>query len=66
MLGTDGMKIGRMSFFDYLKMLAMFMVLWGYAIQHLQTGEVRDEPMHKLIYSFHLPLFMTIAGFFSL
>lgn len=66
MLGTDGMKIDRMPFFDYLKMLAMFIVLWGHAIQHLQTGEVWDEPMHKIIYSFHLPLFMIIAGFFSL
>lgn len=33
-------KLGRMSFFDFLKMFAMFMVLWGHAIQHLQTGEV--------------------------
>lgn len=59
-------KLGRMPFFDFLKMLAMFFVLWGHAIQHLQTGEVWGESMHKFIYSFHLPLFMTIAGFFSL
>lgn len=59
-------KLGRMPFFDFLKMFAMFMVLWGHAIQHLQTGDVWGESMHKFIYSFHLPLFMTIAGFFSL
>ena len=59
-------KIGRMPFFDFLKMFAMFMVLWGHCIQHLQTGEVWNEPMHKFIYTFHLPLFMMIAGFFSL
>lgn len=65
-LQTETQRHGRMPFFDFLKMFAMFMVLWGHAIQHLQTGEVWNEPMHKVIYSFHLPLFMMIAGFFSL
>lgn len=63
---SDTPKIERLPFFDFLKMFAMFMVLWGHCIQHLQTGEVWNEPMHKFIYSFHLPLFMMIAGFFSL
>ena len=58
-------KVARLPFFDLLKMFAMFMVLWGHTIQHLQTGDVWNEPVHKFIYSFHLPLFMTIAGFFS-
>lgn len=65
-LDLNTTKVGRFPFFDFLKMFAMFMVLWGHCIQHLQTGEVWNEPMHKLIYSFHLPLFMMIAGFFSL
>lgn len=65
-MDTNTAKIGRLPFFDFLKMFAMFMVLWGHCIQHLQTGEVWEEPMHKLIYSFHLPLVMMIAGFFSL
>ena len=47
-------KIGRMPFFDFLKMFAMLMVLWGHCIQHLQTGEVWNEPMHKFIYTFSL------------
>lgn len=63
---VDRTQTGRLPFFDFLKMFAIFMVLWGHAIQHLQTGEVWNEPMHKIIYSFHLPLFMMIAGFFSL
>lgn len=65
-INTNTAKIGRLPFFDFLKMFAMFMVLWGHCIQHLQAGEVWEEPIHKLIYSFHLPLFMMIAGFFSL
>lgn len=28
-------KLGRMPFFDFLKMFAMFMVLWGHAIMKL-------------------------------
>lgn len=40
-------KMERMPYFDFLEMFAMFMVLWGHAIQHLQTGEVRNEPVHK-------------------
>lgn len=59
-------KCQRMAFFDYLKMFAMFMVLWGHAIQHLQTGDVWGNTMHKIIYTFHLPLFMMIAGYFSI
>ena len=55
-----------MAFFDFLKMFAMFMVLWGHAIQHLQTGDVWGNIMHKIIYTFHLPLFMMIAGFFCI
>ena len=47
-------KIGRMPFFDFLKMFAMFMVLWGHCIQHLQTGEVWNEPMHNPLVSFIL------------
>lgn len=59
-------KCRRMAFFDFLKMFAMFMVLWGHAIQHLQTSDVWGNIMHKIIYTFHLPLFMMIAGFFCI
>lgn len=62
----NGVAKERMPFFDFLKMLAMFFVIWGHCIQHLQSGEVWGETMHKIIYSFHLPLFMMIGGFFSL
>lgn len=65
-LNINTTKIERLPFFDFLKMFAMFMVLWGHCIQHLQSCEVWTEPLYKFIYSFHMPLFMMIAGFFSL
>lgn len=51
--------------FDALKFFAIFLVLWGHAIQHLSTREYFDEPVYRIIYSFHMPLFMTIVGYFS-
>lgn len=59
-------KCQRMAFLDFLKMFAMFMVLWGHAIQHLQTDVCGKIYMYRFIYTFHLPLFMTIAGFFCI
>ena len=41
------LKVERMPYFDFLKIFALFMVLWGHTIQHLQTGEVWNEPVHK-------------------
>lgn len=29
-MDTNTAKIGRLPFFDFLKMFAMFMVLWGH------------------------------------
>lgn len=51
--------------FDALKFFAIFLVLWGHAIQHLVSTEYYDEPIYRIIYSFHMPLFMTIVGYFS-
>lgn len=65
MIKLENTKSQRLAFFDFLKMFAMFMVLWGHTIQHLQTGDVWGNSMHKIIYTFHLPLFMFISGYFS-
>ena len=40
MIKLENTKSQRLAFFDFLKMFAMFMVLWGHTIQHLQTGDV--------------------------
>lgn len=48
-----------------MKCFAMFLVLWGHAIQHLSPAAYDENPMYIFIYSFHMPLFMMVSGFFA-
>lgn len=56
----------RNTSFDVLKFFAIFLVVWGHCIQNLHSCNYCEEPVYRIIYSFHMPLFMTISGFFSL
>lgn len=55
----------RLEWMDALKLYTIFLVLWGHSIQHFLSSEYYDEPVYRFIYSFHMPLFMTISGFFG-
>jgi fucose 4-O-acetylase-like acetyltransferase len=56
--------MSRSNFLDYLKGIAIFLVVWGHSIQHLNTGiETSKNELFMFIYSFHMPLFMTISGY---
>lgn len=55
----------RLLQFDILKLFAIFMVIWGHCIQHLLSSNHIDETGYIIIYSFHMPLFMTISGYFA-
>lgn len=50
---------------DALKLFAIFMVLWGHSIQHLQSAVYYSHPVYQIIYSFHMPLFMALVGYFA-
>ncbi|MCM1522724.1 MAG: acyltransferase family protein [Muribaculaceae bacterium] len=50
---------------DALKLFAIFMVLYGHTIQYLLSSDYWDEPVYRVIYSFHMPLFMALTGYFS-
>lgn len=50
---------------DVLKFFAIFLVLWGHSIQHFLSSNYYDEPLYRIIYSFHMPLFMSLVGFFA-
>lgn len=58
----------RILWIDFLKLIAIYFVVLGHVV--LFMGLERDEVMHQnalysFVYSFHMPLFMTISGFFS-
>ena len=55
----------RLIEFDLLKLYAIFLVIWGHIIQYFLSSVFYDEPVYRFIYSFHMPLFMMISGFFS-
>lgn len=55
----------RIVWIDLLKLFAIFQVCMGHCIQGMLEGEPRYEFMYRFIYSFHMPLFMAIVGFFA-
>ena len=55
----------RLVYFDMLKLFAIFLVIVGHCAQYLLSSSPYDEPLYVYIYSFHMPLFMIISGFFS-
>lgn len=55
----------RIIYLDLLKAFAIFLVVWGHSILHLMHEPAQDIPAYRFICSFHMPLFMTLVGFFS-
>lgn len=55
----------RIAALDLLKLFAIFLVLYGHCMQHLLHIETIHNPMFLWIYTFHMPLFMTLSGLFS-
>lgn len=55
----------RLYSFDILKLFTIYTVVWGHCIQHLLHTGPTENPVSLIIYSFHMPLFMTISGYFS-
>ena len=55
----------RLQQFDILKLFAIYLVILGHCFQHLLSSDYVDEPGYIMIYSFHMPLFMMISGYFA-
>ncbi|MFD8730229.1 acyltransferase family protein [Streptomyces sp. NPDC059611] len=55
---------GRDHFFDNAKYLAIVLVAIGHAWEPLPSGRL-VEAAYTLIYTFHMPVFILIAGYFS-
>jgi fucose 4-O-acetylase-like acetyltransferase len=58
----------RLEYVDFLKAFTIFCVLWGHVIQQLDNGldwfHCTQNPVFAFIYSFHMPLFFMVSGFF--
>lgn len=56
----------RIEYIDFIKGLAIFLVIWGHSIQNFGLGDESffENPLHILICSFHMPIFMVVSGFF--
>ena len=54
----------RIDYIDFTKGIAIFLVVWGHAIQvGGMQREVFSDKLFTFIYSFHMPLFMMLSGF---
>lgn len=56
----------RISYVTFLQSLAVVLVIIGHCLPKPNLGDIYPywaEFLHKFVYSFHMPLFFTIAGF---
>lgn len=64
------MEKGRIVYFDFIKGIAISLVILGHCIQYgsgqeyLQGGLFFQNVLFRFIYSFHMPLFMIVSGYF--
>lgn len=55
----------RLSMFDALKGFAILMVVYTHVLQYVGIRYYLDNPFFEFTYAFHMPLFMTVSGYFS-
>ena len=55
---------GRLAYMDLLKGIAIFFVVIGHFVLFNWKGALDTHAVYKWIYSFHMPLFFFIRGFF--
>ena len=52
--------------FDYMKGVLIFLVVWGHLISFCMSNDsdIYFDSLRKFLYSFHMPLFVFISGWF--
>ena len=58
------MEKQRNVVFDAIKALAIVLVVYAHSIQYLSGCDYWNNEVFQFIYSFHMPLFFVISGFF--
>lgn len=60
----------RLQWIDYAKGIGIFLVVFGHVLRSLIESNLANSPVfhyiHVFVYSFHMPLFFIIAGYFFL
>ncbi|TXC91548.1 acyltransferase family protein [Metabacillus litoralis] len=59
------MMESRMNYFDNAKFLLIFLVVFGHVIQPFIGNNVHIMNLYKFIYTFHMPAFILISGYFA-
>lgn len=59
------LKNSREDYFDNLKLLLITLVVIGHIIEPLIDSHLNIKSLYIFIYSFHMPLFVFISGYFS-
>jgi fucose 4-O-acetylase-like acetyltransferase len=62
--GAGGRK-GRDAFFDNAKYLAIVLVAVAHSWEPVMTGSRATKALYLLVYTFHMPAFIVISGYFS-
>ena len=55
---------GRIAYLDFLKFFAITSVLLGHSVEQTTGNDFWDNPIWAFIYTYHMPLFMLICGYF--
>lgn len=58
-------KLERNAYFDNAKLLFIFLVVFGHAIQPFTFDSKNIHTLYTWIYTFHMPAFIFLAGFFA-
>ena len=61
---SDGAGMKRIASLDFLKAFAIATVLLGHSVEQLSGDAFWDHPIWAFLYTFHMPLFMFLSGFF--
>lgn len=54
----------RIVYLDLIKLFTIYLVIMGHVIARMVNGYTVGGRMYALIYSFHMPLFMMLSGYF--
>ena len=63
-IAKNNVTQSRMEYIDFTKLFAIYCVLWGHSLQYMSANDFINNNVASFIYSFHMPLFMVLSGYF--